>query len=135
MIISKPHQQFANYLQQDHNIPKQQVLNQPENYLGSNWEAVINFWIYLDTLTEEQLKVVNERYWALSDEERYKAKNKVFEAANETTKYAGYVADAAYWIVFYAKWAAAYATYELIALEKLLDQGYELVIFPLFLNT
>ena len=133
MIISKTHQEFANCLQRIYNIPEQQVLNQPENYLGSNWEAVINFWIYLDTLTQEQLKVVQKRYYALSLEERDKAWDKSYKAAKETTKYAGDAGNAAYYNVFYAGWAVAYATCELIGLEKLLNQGHQLVLFPLFL--
>jgi hypothetical protein len=59
MKISKTHLKFANILNST------EVLTHPENFLGPNWEEVINFWLYLDTLTEDQLNVVYRHYYNL----------------------------------------------------------------------
>jgi hypothetical protein len=140
MKISKSHQNFVYTLQGLHVIPKQDVLDHTEKYLGPNWEAVINFWLYFDTLTEEQLEVVIERYYMLNVEELRIIENKVWSvlnAARDTTKHAYEAIGFALHSVssFYcAKVAVAYATLELIGLEKLLDQGYQPVFFPMLLN-
>ncbi len=128
MKISKIHKKFASYLE------SQRVLTIPENYLGPNWEAVINFWLYLDTLTEEQLKVVGERYVALGREELNIACDKAWSAAADATDFADDAETAAYYSVSCASSAACQATRELIGLQKLLDQGYQPVFLPLFLN-
>jgi hypothetical protein len=128
MKISKTHKNFARRLK------NQEVLTHPEKYLGPNWEAVINFWLYLDTLNKKQLKVVNKRYWDLSQEERDISWDKVFKVIRVTTNYAFHARSSACGSVFCASSAAANATDELIGLEKLLDQGYQLQSFPLFLQ-
>jgi hypothetical protein len=130
MKISKTHEQFAYLL----NIRRESVLNCPKNYLGPNWEAVINFWLYLDTLTHEQLLVVRDWHLALGDEGRYIAGNKVLYATNPRIKYAYPANVAAYCSVSCAKLAAYYATQELIGLEKLLEKRQQPVFFPMFLN-
>jgi hypothetical protein len=134
MKISKAHKSFTRRLN------KQDILNHPEQYLGPNWEAVINFWLYLETLSKDQLKVVKERYLDLSQEERNVAYGRVSNAARATTKYdkyAGYAAYAAIRGVYSSCFvynAAGDVTYELIGLEKLLELGHNPVFFPLFLN-
>jgi hypothetical protein len=128
MKISKAHQKFADRLN------NQEILNHPENFLGPNWEDVINFWLYLDTLTEEQLKVVEERYMTLSDEEWDIGTVKAFDAAEATTRYLMLAEDSAYRSVSCANIPACRATEELIGLDKLLKQDHQLVFFPLFVN-
>jgi hypothetical protein len=129
MKISKIHQDFAINLRVFLSVSKQDVLDHPENFLGPNWEAVINFWLYLDTLNKKQLKVVKERYLDLSYRES------LIDAANTTTHASYYAGDSAYYSVFpNAVVHAKYATLELIGLEKLLVQGHQPLFFPLFLN-
>jgi hypothetical protein len=137
MKISKAHKEFSNCLQLRYGIPKQDALNFPEKYLVLNWEAVINFWLYLDTLSYNQLKVVDERYWGLSQEERIISRNKAF---NSTLTYElpTFVAgSSAFYTVssdpYITKTAARCSTYELIGLQKLLEQGHQPVFFPMFL--
>jgi hypothetical protein len=134
MKISKAHRGFACRLRFFFQISEQDVLNHPENYLGPNWEAVIDFWLYINTLSYEQLRVAQKRYYALSDVENNVSKNKVLIAAKATAKYPNCAGSAAYLSVSYEKLAADYATLELIGLEKLLKQGYKPVFFPMFLN-
>jgi hypothetical protein len=128
MKISKTHRNFAIRLN------SQEVLTHPENYLGLNWEAVIDFWLYLDTLSKEQFEIVRDRYWDLSYEERSIAKDKAWEAAADATDFADDASYSAFDSVFCAKPAAEYATKELIGLDKLLEQGHQPVFFPMFLN-
>ncbi len=132
MKISKTHKEFAKRLN------KQDVLNRPEIYLGPNWEAVINFWLYLDTLTEEQLKVVGERYVALNKKKRHISISNA-RVASVTIKYEQDAEIAAYCSVSSTqsvgvKTAAYYATCELLGLDKLLKRGHQPVFFPMFLN-
>jgi hypothetical protein len=133
MKISKIHQRFVNRLRWYH-ISKQDSLTRPEIYLGPNWETLINFWLYLDNLTEEQLRVVKQRYMALSGEERAIASGRAWRGAKFTKTHVFIVGFAAYNGVSYARDVVTSATYELIGIEKLLEQDYQPVFFPLFLN-
>jgi hypothetical protein len=54
--ISRSHRRFALCLED------QTALEYPEDFLGPNWKDVLNFWIYLDTLSEEQIKIVIESF-------------------------------------------------------------------------
>jgi predicted double-glycine peptidase len=125
--ISKAHRTFAIIIKQD-------VLTHPENYLGPNWEEVINFWLYLDNLSYDQLRVVYDRYLTLSDEEWNRASVKTFDAAEATTRYYLSAKSSAHKSVSYANYAACRATEELIGLDKLLEQGHQPVFFPMFLD-
>ena len=59
MKISTTHQKFADQLDD------QTALEYPERFLGPNWADVLNFWLYLDTLSDEDLEIVFNRYLAL----------------------------------------------------------------------
>jgi hypothetical protein len=131
MKISKTHQNFADRIQKLYGKSSQDILDRPENYLGLNWGDVINFWLYLDTLTEDQLRDVLKRYYALSSEECRKA----WSAAADATDFADDAETAAYYSVSCASSAAYQATCELIGLEKLLEKGHQPVFFPMFLNS
>jgi hypothetical protein len=128
MKISKSHQNFAIRLS------NQDILNHPENYLGSNWKEVINFWLYLDTLSYEQLKAVEYRYATSINEKLRIYKAKACKAAASATDYAYHASCSAYCPHPRAERAAYYTTQELIGLDKLLEQDYQLVFFPMFLN-
>jgi hypothetical protein len=131
MKISKAHKEFAYRLRFLFQISDQDVLNHPENYLGPNWDAVINFWLYLDTLTEDQLVFIIRHYGALSDKDLDIAWDNA-SVASATIKYGQDASNSAYYSVSYAKSAAEYATKELIGLDKLLEKGHQPVFFPLF---
>jgi hypothetical protein len=126
MKLSKTHLKFS------HLLNTQDVLNHPENYIGPNWDSVLNFWLHLDKLTEDQLNVVQYRYRALSfpdgDMAYYRANN----AANDTTDYANWAGDSASFCVLCANAVAKYATFELIGLNELLKKGQNPVYFPMF---
>jgi hypothetical protein len=117
MTYSKIHKRFSERLYQP------DALTDPEKYLGPNWKDVLNFWIYVDTLSDEDKKEIDDRYWALDDDVRYcdidAARNAATEVIGRGFRYAAWCAayDVTGWGVF------GYATYELIAHHKLLEQN------------
>ncbi len=124
MKISNTHQRFSDLLKEPRS------LTNPEDYLGPNWLDVINFWLYLDTLTEDEKRKIRDSYWALDYHVLKSASDASWVAANEVVgdgiRRSAYVV--ANWCIF------AYATCELIASHKLLEQGKSLVLLPLCLN-
>jgi hypothetical protein len=131
---SKAHQNFSNRL----HTPE--ALTSPQDFLGRNYETVLNFWTFMDSLTEDNWKEVARRYDALDHAARYAAGNAAGDAA-------GYAArDAAWYAAGNAAWSAAgnaagdaagyaarSATYELMGMHTLLNDGKELA-FVLFFN-
>jgi hypothetical protein len=117
MTYSKIHQAFFNYLEQP------DALTNPANYLGPNWEDVLNFWIYLDTLSDQEKEEMDQRYWALDFNVRESARKASRDVAEEVVgedfRYAAFCAarGATGW------WVFGFATYELIAHHKLLEQN------------
>ncbi len=121
MKISKTHQEFANRV-------GQAALTNPEKYLGPNYRTVLNFWYYIDNLTEERRGVVNSRYWDIPEDARFAALASARKAAIDVV--GGLNRSAAYMVSH--GFAAPYATYELIAMHNLLEQGKTLTFVPLF---
>jgi hypothetical protein len=125
MTYSKTHQKFSELLEQP------EALTNPEKYLGPNWKDVLNFWIYLEGLSKQEMEEMGKRFWDLDDDVR----NSAFVAA----------CDAAAEVVGRgfrnAAWEAARdvarkgvfgdATYELIAHHKLLEQNKTPTFLPL----
>jgi hypothetical protein len=115
--ISKIHKHFSELLKNP------RVLEFPEEFLGENFEAVLNFWLILDDLSQEQWRVVKERYDAFfneNDSEWFKAIDLAIDASKKVIgKYAyeaGYVA----YVVTKSE-AAHRATRELIGMHKILE--------------
>ena len=55
MNISKIHKRYSELL----NNPR--VLTNPEEFLGPNYKAVLNFWMILDDLSEDQWETIDDR--------------------------------------------------------------------------
>jgi hypothetical protein len=125
MKISETHQRFAN------RIDNQRILLHlwhPENFLGPNWKDVLNFWLYLDTLSPSQLlNTSNDNKLA----DLVDSWNFYEEAAEETIGEDIYYE--AYWSPPHG-FAARRATIELIASHKILEQGKSLMFVPMFLE-
>jgi hypothetical protein len=147
MKISKIHQNFA-----DRQLYYQRALENPEEYLGPNWKDVLNFWIYLDTLSFEQFETVRMLYLKLNGYYEWRlARNTAREVTSESITQSVYAsaltsgpAGAAratlelietHADVLAGGECAARATFELIGAHKLLDQGKELKIVQLFLDS
>ena len=137
-IISKNHQEFSKSL----NNPR--VLSNPEEFLGPNFKAVLNFWNIFEELSEDQWITVERRYWDFQDNqpsEWCKARDEVFKASKETIgwEFAGNAAWAAQDVYNWAAgkflgWAAYYTTRELIGMHKLFEQNKPLTFFQMFLE-
>jgi hypothetical protein len=127
MNYSKAHQKFSTELQNP------EALTSPQDFLGPNYETVLNFWWTIDGLTETQWNEVARRYRALD----YAAGDAAGSAAGSASRAAaGYAAWSAAW---YASRAAAVsasraATYELMGMHTLLNDGKTLLFVPLFEN-
>ena len=120
MKISKTHQRLADRLR------GQPALKYPGYFLGPNWKDVLNFWLYLDTLSDEDLEIVFDRYLALDADARVYAKNHVWKAAKDTIGFA--YANATCHITF--TFPGTYTTLELIGSHNL----ESLTFLPLFLK-
>jgi hypothetical protein len=127
MTYSKTHQRFADHLN------NQRALEHPEEFLGVNYKDVLNFWWFLDDLSEYQLKIVGERYLDLDYKVRCAAGAAAWAAAYDADAWDASAWDAAYWGGA-ARAAAGLATWELIGSHRLLEQGKSLVFLPLFLK-
>jgi hypothetical protein len=125
MTYSKIHQAFSERLNQP------DVLTNPEKYLGPNWEDVLNFWIYLDTLSDEEKKKMYDRYQTLEYTVRWFASNAARDAADEVV--GKKFSDAAWCAAcdVTGRWVFAYATLELIGHHKLLEQDKTPTVLPL----
>ena len=132
---SKTHKLFSGIL----NNPR--VLTNPEEFLGENFEAVLNFWLILDGLSEEQLNNIlvtynffHDQYWDVWD----KITDNVFILSSETIGevYTQEIGEAAYYFfndydLCFPEWA----TRELIAMHKILEVHQQLLtFFPMFLE-
>jgi hypothetical protein len=122
MTYSKTHKRFSERLNQP------DALTDPENYLGPNWEDVLNFWIYVDGLSNLEKREIVERYYSLDYNERDSAS---IAAAKEVigVEFRCEAFDAAWDITGWG--AFGFATCELIAHHKLLEQNKTLTFLPL----
>ena len=128
--ISKSHQRYSRLL-------NSRILEFPEEFLGPNYEEVLNFWMFLDDLSQEQLRVVNERYLAFYDKnpsEWRKAIDLAIKASREVVgwDYANEAGWAAYNVT--NSYAVYFVTEELIGMHLILDQEKPLTFFEMILD-
>jgi hypothetical protein len=118
------------------------VLVNPQSYFGPNYKTVLNFWTYLDSLTEEQIREVENRInilnlWNIGPdniknrctESTLYAVDKSFENTSDKNVFivGECFGDSDY------EYAAAIGTCEIIAMDKIFqDQGKSLTFVPLF---
>jgi hypothetical protein len=128
MKISKTHKSFSDLLDD----PK--ALTNPEDFLGPNWEDVTNFWLYVDTLSEDEIDKMNDPYWDLDEDVLDSAYVIAKDAATEVV--GEEVRDAAWWATRYSTFRAVFtqATYEIIGHHKILQQNKTLLALPFCLK-
>jgi hypothetical protein len=129
--ISKNHKRFSERLRNP------RVLANPEEFLGENFEAVLNFWLILDDLSEEQIKVVEERHNAFFDKNHSDLLKATDLAWDTSKKVIGkYSSEAGYVAYVVTKSAATgWATRELIGMHEILeDHQKPLTFFQMFLE-
>jgi hypothetical protein len=119
MKISNTQQALSNRLNNT------EVLTNPESFLGPNWETVLRFWLYYDSLNYRQSNKLIRRYWAIDDDTRDRAydlaHNVAIEVIGEDNRRA----------VFIAALTPTTITMELIAMHLLFERGYQLTFVPL----
>jgi hypothetical protein len=129
MNYSKTHQNFSTELQNP------EALTKPQDFLGPNYETVLNFWWTMDSLTETQWNEVARRYDALDLAAREAARSAALSAAWSAARSAALSAAwSAAWSAARsaAGYAAGYATWELMGMHTLLNDGKNLLFVPLF---
>jgi hypothetical protein len=125
MTYSKTHQKFSEHLKNP------DVLTDPGKYLGPNWEDVLNFWIYIETLSDKEKEAIADRFLNLDDDVRnsafFVAEDVATEIVGEEFRYLAWHAayDVTEWTIF------GWATYELISHHKILEQNKTLTFLPL----
>lgn len=119
MRISKIHQKYAELL---HNPL---ALEMPENFLGPNYKTVLNFWLWLEGLSIEELggfhSPINTGGRDTFTTIRIRQAAINAGHSNETSR----AADAAWYVLHKSiRWLAAYATWEIIGSDKLIEMGH-----------
>jgi hypothetical protein len=132
MSYSKTHQRFSAYLK----VPES--LERPEDFLGPNYVAVLNFWSWTDTLTARQSNEVALRWQTYYDVGQVCSVN-AEDASYAVDPKAAHAAWEATWLDAWGYGgelnvarAITWATQELIGMHILLEQGNQLVFVPMF---
>lgn len=112
-------------------ITTQDVLENPQNYLGINYKTILNFWIFIETFTVEQWRDLEIKMGDLDDWVAYR--NEALKIEQNTN----YLQFASWAVLFYkfnelSLSVPIYATYEIIAMHQLIEEGKKLYILPLF---
>ena len=121
MSYSKAHQKFAEYLENP------EALTNPQEFLGQNYETVLNFWKWMDSLKRDQWSIVAGRYRNLDYSAREAAREAAWEAAGIAAS--GAARQAARIAAGGVAW---YATLELMGMHIILEQGKKLTFVPMF---
>ena len=126
MKISSTHYIFSELLNAE------RALECPEEFLGPNWKDVLNFWIYLDTLSVEQRHMVGQSIWDLADLVGVSSFQLAWDAACGVTNV--HIANVVFDATSKTSVAGCGASRELIGAHKIFEQGNTLTFVPLFLN-
>jgi hypothetical protein len=120
MTVSKAHKNLSEWLEDP------DVLTNPEPFLGPNWETVLRWWLYEESLTDEQYVGVFERYNSIDDNLWRDNYDLVENAAKEVIGDENY--SAVYWAHCYPEVAG-----ELIALHTLKEPIFLPIMYPNFI--
>jgi hypothetical protein len=116
----------------------QQRFTNPEKELGPNYEAVFNFWTFIDTLSSEQKNLIIQRkedfgrniinvgYECRIVDYAYKVIENEGSIWQEVFAATGRTLD------FSLREAITWATHELICMHELIAKGEQIVVIPLF---
>ena len=125
MTYSKIHQRLSQILD------RSSVLTHPENHLGPNYETVLHFWKYVESLDPNtRYKLLDSYCPAILDNVIGQLCDKVKERLNFESGTlllaCGCLDD------FSSELVIARATYEIILMDQLLEEGYKMVFLPMF---
>jgi hypothetical protein len=119
MKITKTLQCLSKYLKNP------EVLTNPEPFLGPNWETVLRFWLYWESLTREQRIELIRRYGTIDLDTRSRAYDLASNAATEV------IGEDNRHAVFMVAPIPTTITVELISMHLLFERGYQLTFVPL----
>ena len=119
MKISKTHQRLSDYLKNP------EVLTNPEPFLGPNWETVLRWWLYFDSLTDVQKDELYRRWDAIDYNTCSRAYDLARNAADEVIGIDNLVA------VWNSSPIPTAITMELISMHLLFERGQSLTFVPL----
>jgi hypothetical protein len=119
MKISKTHQRLANH------FGTEEVLTNPEPFLGPNWETVLRFWLYYESLTLKQKNKLRRRKTAIDDDTYNRAWALAYNTATEV------IGENNRSVMFMVAPITAPITYELISMHILFERGHSLTFVPL----
>jgi hypothetical protein len=110
-------------------------ISDPEKELGPNYETVLNFWLFLETLSADQVSIIAERY---KESERVHGFNmdhickQVEKVILDEKELWFRIFDHIYFTGINFKIAITWATHELIAMHEFIANGEHIHIIPLF---
>jgi hypothetical protein len=91
------------------------ALSNLEKHFGPNYETVLNFWSWIDTLSKEQINLIQKTVIS------HEYNNSVFDAYNEVTNNGPCrLSD------YTGSYTLAMVTYEIIGMHVLLENGHNL---------
>jgi hypothetical protein len=114
---------------------QQSYIDNPEKALGPNYEAVFNFWSFVEDLGSEEEKLITERFLEFENTYDYYG-TRLIEYTNKVLTNEAYiwheVFEATEVLHHTMRIAIAWATHELICMHKLIEDGEHIVMLPLF---
>ena len=125
MTYSKTHTTFSEKLDDF------EVFFDPEKFLGPNWETVLHFWKWIDTLSSQQWNEVSLRFSNLDHNTQYLSWRASLEATDKVIGDDNRVCAFRATHKHYSA-AASYATFELISMHLLFEESKTLAFVPLF---
>ena len=105
-------------------------LQNPRKALGKNWLTVLHFWRYLDSLTEEQQITLQSRFVTYRGSFSYDNYSQLLfdrvASAHPRFPFTGLHHPTVHYSVL------SRATFEIILMDQLLEEGRKLMFIPLF---
>ena len=139
MNYSKIHAHVAEY----DAIDRDEILNEPQNYFGPNYQTVLNFWWFVESLQEVHLSKVTELYDEEFQISGWKEESRVLNNVEERIDLdflSSAIGDSILEEIPHPEYsirqsrhgAIFNATCELIAMDIIFERGGTLVYVPMF---
>jgi hypothetical protein len=139
MNYSKIHAHVAEY----DAIDRDEILNEPQNYFGPNYQTVLNFWWFVESLQEEHLEKITELYDKEFEISNFDGEIRLLNIAEQRIDQdflSSAIGDCIceeiphsdYSIRQSSHGAIFHATCELIAMDIIFERGEALVYVPMF---
>lgn len=121
MTYSRIHQRFAA------EFGNSKVLTNPEEFLGPNYETVLNFWKFAGSLEEEVQKEIMEKF--RTKRPYLTLINSLCDKVRERIRMPP---EIIFQVCSPHGYTIARATYEIILMDQLLEEGYKMTFLPMF---